>query len=131
MIVADTSAFVEMLRDTGSPVSRAFAVAARARGLAVTEVVVAELLGGARDGAHRRQLLERLEPFPVLALGGLAGYQAAGDLYALCRQRGVTVRRFTDCLVAVPALRADAAVLHHDRDFERMARVTDLEVVAL
>ena len=131
MIVADTSAFVEMLRATESPVDRAFVTAAAARRLVVTEVVVGELLAGARDTAHRDRLLQLLDPFPVLPLGGPAGYQEAGDLYAHCRRAGVTVRRFTDCLVAVPAMRAGAAVLHRDRDFTQMARVCALEVVPL
>lgn len=35
-----------------------------------------------------------------------------------------------DCLVAATALRLEQPVLHLDRDFERLAGVSDLELVA-
>jgi predicted nucleic acid-binding protein len=38
----------------------------------------------------------------------------------------VTVRFLTDCLVAVPAIRAGATLLHADRDFDHLARISEL-----
>jgi predicted nucleic acid-binding protein len=49
----------------------------------------------------------------------------------MCRAGGETVRKMTDCLVAVPAIEAGARVLHADADFDKLARHTPLEVVAL
>jgi len=131
VIVADSSAWVDYLRGAATPLARRFGSALEDDEVAVTEVVVGEVLAGARDPRHRADLLGRLLAVPVLTLGGLDGFEEAGDLYALCRKRGVTIRRFTDCLIAVPALRAGAAILHGDRDFDHMARVTDLQVVPL
>jgi predicted nucleic acid-binding protein len=51
--------------------------------------------------------------------------EAAG-LYRTARARGVTVRSSVDCLIAACALRHDLEVLHRDRDFDAIARVSPL-----
>lgn len=87
-----------------------------------TDVVVMEVLAGARDGDHRdrlRRLLVRCEHVPI---EGLEDFEAAADLYRACRAGGETVRAVTDCLIAVVALRESLAVLHADRDYDVLAR---------
>ncbi|MCC6619286.1 MAG: PIN domain nuclease [Chloroflexi bacterium] len=130
MIVVDTSAWIELLRATGSPVH------ATLRGLledgaelATTEVIFMELLAGARDDHQRGELRGRLLGLPMLTLSGLADFEAAADLYRSCRDRGLTLRSLSDCLVAVPAIAAGASVLHQDRDFDAIASVTRLRLV--
>ncbi len=95
-----------------------------------TDVVVMEVLAGARDDDHRdrlRRLLARCEHVPVQ---GLDDFEAAADLYRACRARGETVRSPADCLIAVVALRKSLPVLHADRDFDVLARHTALPVAA-
>lgn len=96
--------------------------------VAVTEIVVMELLAGATRPAA---LLERLHGFPMLPLEGLADFEQAAALYRGCRAAGETIRELADCLVAVPAIRAGASVLHADRDFDILARHTPLCVEPL
>jgi predicted nucleic acid-binding protein len=129
VILADTSAWVEYLRATGSAVhQRLRALLAAGEALAVTDVVLMEVLAGAADDVHRDRLrlLAGCEYLPVEAP---ADYEQAADLYRLCRARGVTVRRLPDCLIAVVALRSGAAVLHADRDFDAIARCAPLQIV--
>lgn len=131
MIVADTSAWTEFFRRSGSPVDEALRRSlAEPEQLAVTEVVVMELLAGARSSRHLADLRAFLFRFRVLRLHGLDSYEEAARLYRLCRAGGETVRKMTDCLVAVPVIEAGAALLHADRDFDVLARHTELEVVA-
>jgi predicted nucleic acid-binding protein len=132
MIVVDTSAWIEFLRATGSRVDRTLARhVADGADLAVTEMVVAEVLCGARDTAHRAALRARLLALEMLPLGGLADFEAAADLFVRCRQQGATVRRLADCLIAVPALRAGAEILHADADFDLIARCAPLRIAPL
>lgn len=132
MIVVDTSAWAEFLRQTGSRVDRRLrALLAEPSDIAVTEVIVMELLAGARSARHLAELRSFFLRFRLLRLRGLQGYEEASRLYRQCRGGGETVRKMTDCLVAVPAIEAAAAVLHADRDFEILARHTALEVVEL
>jgi predicted nucleic acid-binding protein len=130
VILADTSAWVEFLRATGSPVHlRLRKLIADEGDLATTEVVVMELLAGAADAEGVMRLRRFLGRFELLPVEGLADYEAAAELYRRCRTGGETVRKLTDCLVAAVALRHGAALLHRDQDFEVLARHTPLRVV--
>ena len=132
MIVADSSAWVELLRETGSrPHLTLRRLLAEGGPIAVTEVVVLELLAGARSSSERRRLRSILLAFPVLQLGGLAGYEAAADLYSACRRAGESIRRVLDCLIAVPTIEAGASLLHADRDFDAIARHSPLRIEPL
>jgi predicted nucleic acid-binding protein len=44
------------------------------------------------------------------------------------RQRGLTIRRSVDCLIAATCLENDAEIYHNDRDFDALARVSDLTI---
>lgn len=132
MIVVDASAWIEFLRATGRQahltVRRLLREGAE---LAATEVVVMEVLAGARTARDERALREQLSAFPILSLRGLADFEAAAGLYRACRAAGEPIRHLADCLVAVPAIEAGVPVLHADRDFDTLARHTPLEVVPL
>jgi predicted nucleic acid-binding protein len=121
--LVDTSAWAEFLRGTGSDTHRVVRHLLESEvPLHTTDVVVMEVLAGARDDDHHqrlRRLLARCEHLPV---AGLASYEAAAGLYRACRQAGETVRALTDCLIGAVALSAGVAVLHNDRDFDILAQ---------
>jgi len=132
VIVADSSAWIELLRATDSPVDRTLSrLLDEDAEIAVTEMVIGEILSGARSEGEHTTLNHRLLAFPVLLLGGLTGFQAAARLFSECWRRGEPVRKLADCLVAIPAIEAGAAILHSDRDFDRIARCSPLTVVEL
>jgi len=95
--------------------------------LAITDIVVMELLAGAPTGTVRA-LRSRLLAFEVLPIRGLTDFESAARVYRACRRGGRTPRTLIDCLVAVPALREGASILHKDRDFGTIARFTDLQI---
>jgi predicted nucleic acid-binding protein len=129
VILADTSAWVEYLRATGSPTHLRLRDLIVGEGeLATTEVVTMELLAGAGDSGEVAQLRRLLGRFELLPVEGLADYEAAAELYRRCRAGGETVRKLTDCLIAAVALRHAATLLHRDHDFEVIARHTALRV---
>ena len=53
--------------------------------------------------------------------------EAAG-LYRAARRQGLTVRSSVDCLIAACALRHDMPVLHKDRDYDLLGRISPLIV---
>ncbi|WP_322751942.1 MULTISPECIES: PIN domain nuclease [unclassified Frankia] len=129
MILVDTSAWVEFFRKTESPVHRRLHhLIDEDAYLVTTEIVRFELLAGARSDTHHLELLELLAPLPVLPLRDSGDYEDAAGLYRSARRGGVTVRVLTDCLIAQAAVKADASLLHADRDFDHLARVTDLRI---
>jgi len=130
VILADTSAWVEYDRATGSPVDQRMAELIRAGNeiLAVTEPVVMEVLAGARSQAREtdlRRLLLRLE---LLPFDPVADFDAAVMIYRRCRRAGVTPRGLLDCMIAAVGWRCGATVLAHDADLDRVAGVIGLNL---
>ncbi len=126
MILVDTSAWIEFLRDTGSEVCVAVDRLLDAD-LAICDAVSMEVLAGARNERHLiqlRGLLARATMLPTTP----ADYDAAASMYRSCRARGETVRKLIDCLIGSVAVRAGAAILHADVDFSALARHTDVQL---
>lgn len=126
MILVDTSAWVEFLRDTGSP------VCGRVDELLTEELaschpIRTEVLAGARDERHLRDLRGLLARTTILQTLP-TDYEDAAGLYRACRHRGETVRKLIDCLIAAHAIRANVALLHADADFDILARHTELTI---
>ncbi len=128
MTLADTSAWIEFLRGTGSHVNDRLRVLLEHEQLAVTDPVMMEVLAGASDEAHARKLRRLLGRCEFLATSGPADYEQAAMLYRACRRGGETVRALTDCLIAAVAIRAEAPLLHADSDFRALARHAPLQL---
>lgn len=124
MILADTSAWVEYDRATGSAVDKRMTLLIQDEGpLAVTEPVVMEVLAGARTDRREDDLRRLLLRFQLLALNAAADFDGAVRIYRRCRQVGVTPRGLVDCLIAAVAFRSGASLLAQDADLQRVARV--------
>ncbi len=126
MILVDSSAWIEFLRDTGSTVCEAVD-RLLAQEVAVCDVVRMEILAGARDESHLANL-RRLLARAAMIRTRPTDYEDAAALYRRCRRGGETVRKLVDCLIASVAIRAGVAVLHQDADFDVLARHTKLQV---
>ena len=125
MILIDTSAWIEFLRDTGSPVCL-LVNELLSEEIAICDAVRMEVLAGARDEFHLMDLRR------LLARGGMlptdpTDYEDAAALYRRCRRKGETVRKLIDCLIASVAISAGASVLHQDADFDVLARHAGLQ----
>jgi len=129
MILVDSSAWIEFLRSTGSPVHvRVRAELEAGTALAWTDPIAMEILAGARDDADRDRLRRLLYGLEFLAVEGPADYETAAELYRLCRRAGETPRKLTDCLIAAVAIRTEAELLCEDADFLAIARHAPLRL---
>jgi predicted nucleic acid-binding protein len=132
MILVDSSAWVEYLRGTGSPVHVRVRTALEEKiELASTDVVLMEILAGARDGRDRDRLRRLIYGRTLLAVEGPSDYEQAAELYRFCRRQGETPRKLSGCLIAAVAIRNQAQVLHADADFDVIARHTPLRLAML
>ncbi|MGB3014816.1 MAG: PIN domain-containing protein, partial [Candidatus Nanopelagicales bacterium] len=60
----------------------------------------------------------------------VSDFAGAARVYRLCRAAGVTPRGLIDCMVVQVALRTDSELLAADRDFEAIADVMPLQLMA-
>lgn len=124
MILIDTSAWTEFLRDPGSA-TRNRVEALLASHIAPCDVIRTEVLAGAPDDRHLqalRRLLARTTVIPTRP----TDYDEAAALYRLCRREGGTVHKMIDCLTSAIALRAGVSVLPCDVAFRVLACHTGL-----
>ena len=77
---------------------------------------------------HSRPLATRCTRCPIVAAPLPAQVvDQAIDLYRSARRAGFTIRSGVDCLIAACAIRHSLTVLHHDRDFDLLAKISPLE----
>lgn len=90
--------------------------------------VIQEVLQGFRDERAYQTARVAMYALPIVAapLSAQVVDQAI-DLYRSARRAGFTVRSGVDCLIAACALRHSLTVLHHDRDFDLLAKISALE----
>ena len=89
--------------------------------------IVQEVLQGFRDETAYRRASEAMFALPIVEspLGEDVVRDAVG-LYRTARRHGLTIRSPVDGLIAACALRHDLEVLHLDRDFPNLAKVSAL-----
>jgi len=124
VIMVDSSAWVEFLRDTGSWVCEEVDRLLDAE-IVITDPILMEVLAGARDERHLHQLRGLLGR-ARMAHCQPPDYVDAALLYRRCQRNGTTIRRLVDCLIGAVALREGVPVLHMDEDFDVLARHTEL-----
>jgi predicted nucleic acid-binding protein len=129
LIVVDTSVWIDFFNGQTEPhVDELAAMIEADVGIALTDVILTEVLQGVRD--ERKALLvdERLCAFDVLRLEGLDDFRRAAHLYRSARRHGVTIRRTIDCLIASVCIREQLPIMHNDTDFDRLAEHSELTV---
>ncbi len=131
MIVVDTSVWIDVLNDNPTPMAQHCVELIEAgEPVALTEVVVTEILQGLRSERDARLVERHLRAFPILGLNGLDDFALAAALCREARRAGVTIRKTLDCLIAAPCVRTGAPLLHADADFDRLASCTALRIWA-
>jgi len=129
MIIADTSAWIDFQRgsrrSSGVHLER---LLEREADVAVTEPVIMELLAGCRTDREVATIRRRLLGLPLARVGGLDTYERAAAIERTCQRAGEPIRSGMDCLIAAVAIGNDATLVHSDRDFDVIARHTELRL---
>jgi len=129
VILADTSAWVEYDRATGSKADQRIAELITTDGpLMFTEPVLMEVLAGARSDTREGDLRRMLLRFGLAHFDAVTDFDAATRIHRRCRQAGVTPRGMVDCMIAAVAYRRALALLAWDADMFRLAKVIGIEL---
>ena len=94
----------------------------------IGDVILLEILQGARDETHARRLEDELRAYEVIRLLDDRIAVAAALNYRKMRVQGFTIRRTTDLIIGTYCLEKGLPLLHHDRDFDVMEKVLGLAV---
>jgi predicted nucleic acid-binding protein len=129
VIVVDTTIWIDFLVARGTTFDRHLTELLELDApIALVDIVYCEVLQGIRDDDIYQRTRRSLLAHPILRPRGLETFETAANLFRAARRRGLTVRRSVDCLIAATCLDAGAELYHNDRDFDVLARVSDLTV---
>jgi predicted nucleic acid-binding protein len=131
VIVIDSSVWIGLLRNSdSSPVRRLRDIIDAADDqVLVGDLILLEVLQGARDEAQAARIERNLRLYPIAPmLDDAIAVQAARN-YRVLRTRGVTVRRTIDMIIGTFCVAGGHALLHDDRDFEPMVVHLGLRMV--
>jgi predicted nucleic acid-binding protein len=125
VLLVDTSAWVEVFR---RPARITIDELGGLDELVTCLPVIQEVLQGFRDDRAFRLARESMFALPIVESPlGRDVVEEAVELYRLARRAAFTVRSSVDCLIAACALRHGLTVVHRDRDFPALARVSALQ----
>lgn len=98
----------------------------------ILPVIYQEVLQGMRTDKEYRRFQQNVEQFDFYYFSDPfeAAHQSA-SLYRKCRQKGLTIRKPNDCLIAYYCLSYDLSLLTVDGDFEDIAQVFPLRIVSV
>ena len=124
MILVDTSVWIEVFRARRPLDLESIAPLEQ---VATCLPVIQEVLQGFREERAFRIAREAMLALPTVESPLDADIVLeAVTLYRTARKSGLTVRSAADCLIAACAIRHDLEVLHRDRDFDHLAKVSHL-----
>jgi len=129
MVIVDTTVWIDYLRGADNPESLWLDRELPRQRLSLTDLILCEVLQGVRDPVLFSQVRDELLAFHIFESGGKDLAVASAVNYRILREKGYTVRRTIDCLIATFCMESGHSLLHRDRDFEPFEKVLGLAVV--
>src|SRR5882672_3503545 len=129
MVIIDTTVWIDYLRSIENPETRWLDRELRRQRLGLTDLILCEVLQGIRQQSSFSRVQAGLLKFHVFQTGGSNLAIAAALNYRHLRERGYTVRKTIDCLIATFCLQAQHQLLHREHDFDLFEKVLGLQIV--
>lgn len=129
MVIVDTTVWVDYFRGTNNPETDWLDRQAHKTRIGLADLILCEVLQGVRTDREFALVQEELLQFEFYEAGGLQLAIAAARNFRNLRQKGETVRKMVDCLIATFCLADGHTLLHRDRDFDVFERHLGLLVL--
>ncbi|ABF39993.1 PilT protein-like protein [Candidatus Koribacter versatilis Ellin345] len=129
MIVVDSTVWIDYFRAVPNPHTNWLDRESARQPLAITDLILCEVLQVIRDDVMYRRVQRDLCRFTVFDSGGATLATKAAANYRLLRSKGFTIRSTIDSLIATFCLSTGYSLIHRDRDFDCFERVLGLQVV--
>lgn len=117
MIFVDSSVWIAYFNGIDSAQTNALDTALDTSRIVVGDVVLTEVLQGFRADADFRRARALLLNLDVRAVLNPERALLAADHYRLLRNKGITVRKTMDTLIATFCIEEGLPLLHDDKDF--------------
>ncbi|WIM11280.1 PIN domain nuclease [Enhydrobacter sp.] len=128
MILVDSSVWIAHLRGERTAATVRLEEAAGREPLLIGDLILLEVLQGARNEAHAARIERGLRQYDVVPLLGPDLAARAARNYRRMRALGITIRKTADIVIATFCIEHRHALLHDDRDFAPMEKHLGLMV---
>ena len=131
-IIFDTSVWIELIQRKNT--EKALLLREYILGnkpIWLTPTIVQEVLQGSRNNQEFERLKNSLLGYRCLMINSVDAAIKAAQLYSSLRQKGVTIRKPNDCLIATYALHFDIEICHNDIDFNLIAQNSSLKITII
>lgn len=129
MVIVDTTVWIDYFRGTQNPETQWFDTEVTRQRFGLTDLILCEFLQGVRGEKAFSRARRELRKFELVTTGGEYLAVAAAMNFRTLRERGSTVRKTIDCLIATSCLMHGHSLLHRDRDFDAFEQLLGLSVI--
>jgi predicted nucleic acid-binding protein len=129
VVIVDSSVWITFLNGFTTPESQWLDFKLDRERIGLTTLMLAEVLQGLRDDREAAAVQTELMKFEIIELHDAALAVEAARHYRLLRQRGITIRKTVDLLVACFCIRDEHSLLHSDRDYDPFEQHLGLQVI--
>jgi predicted nucleic acid-binding protein len=128
VILVDSSVWIAHLRGCRTLATAKLEAAAAREPLLVGDLILLEVLQGARDEAHAAGIERGLRQYALVSLLDADLASRAARNYRKLRELGITVRKTADMIIGTFCIEHRHSLLHDDRDFAPMEEHLGLRV---
>ena len=129
MVIVDTTVWIDYLRGLRNKETDYFDSELGRQRFGLTDLILCETLQGIGDDKAFTRVLRELRKFEIFETGGEEMAIEAARNFRGLRQRGRTIRKTIDCLIATFCLRHGHSLLHRDRDYDQFEVFLGLVVI--
>jgi predicted nucleic acid-binding protein len=129
LIVVDSSVWIASLRNQQTPSVLRLLELSLQQPLIVGDLVMTEVLQGARDDFHAARIERNLRQHYVEPMLTDRIAVTAARNHRTMRAAGITIRKTIDVLIGTFCIERGHRLLHDDRDFDPMEHLLGLAVV--
>lgn len=129
MILVDSSVWIDYFRGSITAQTEKLDRLLGNEPLAIGDLILTEVLQGFADDRDFNTAKKMLTALTVVELGGQEVAIQAAHNFRKLRNRGVTVRKTIDTVIATRCIESGYDLLHDDRDFQPFVEHLGLRVV--
>jgi predicted nucleic acid-binding protein len=120
VILVDSSVWIAHLRGSLTPATTKLEAAVISEPILVGDLILLEVLQGARDELAAARIERGLRRFEVVPLLDADLAPRAARNYRRLRDMGITIRKTNDIIIGTFCIERGCSLLHDDRDFVAM-----------
>lgn len=129
MVIIDTSAWIEYLKDGIPLVVKKVDQCLEQDLVGIGDLVYCEIMQGIRSPRERSKVSSLLLSLPQFNMVGFSIAEKSAANYRLLRSKGVTVRKTIDVLIGTFCAEQGFQIVHYDSDFDLMAKHIGLKTL--